>query len=61
MQVWTATGQTDAGMDSYWLDLYRYGQLLDRLMQVWTVTGQTDKVWTVTGQTDAGMESYWID
>ena len=51
MQVWTVTGQTDADIDSYWIDWCRYGQLLDRLMEVWTVTGQTD----------AGMESYWID
>ena len=51
MQVWGVTGQTDAGMDSYWIDECMYGQLLDRLMQVWTVTGETD----------AGKDSYWID
>ena len=42
MEVWKFIGQTDEGMDSYWIDLFRYGQLLDRLMQVWKVTGQTD-------------------
>ena len=61
MLVWTVTGQTDAGMDSYWIedagmdsywtDWYRYGQLLDRVMLVWIITGQTD----------ASMDSYWID
>ena len=51
MQVWTVTGLIDAGIDSYWIDRCRYGQLLDRIVQVWTVTGQTD----------ADMESYWID
>jgi len=49
MQVWTVTGKTDAGMesywiedagiDSYWIESCWYGQLLDRLLQVWTVTG----------------------
>ena len=51
MQVWTVTGQTDAGMYSYWIDRCWYGELLDRMMQVWTVTGQND----------AGIDSYWID
>ena len=51
MQVWTVTGQTNAGMDSYWIDRSWYGQLMDKLKQVWTVTGQTD----------AGMDGYCID
>ena len=51
MQVWTVTGQTDAGMGNYWIERFWCGQLLDRLMQVWTFTG-----WN-----DAGMGSYWID
>ena len=51
MQVWTATAQTNAGMDSYWIESCWYGQLLDRLMLEWTVSGQTD----------AGMDSYCLD
>ena len=51
MQVWTATAQTNAVMDSYWIESCWYGQLLDRLVLEWTVSGQTD----------AGIASYWID
>ena len=51
MQVWIVTGQTDASMDSNWIDRCWNVQLLNRLKQVWTVIGQTD----------AGMDSYWID
>ena len=61
MQLGIVTGQTDAGMVSYWIDICRYGQLLDRLMQVWKVTGQTDAGMEVTGQTVAGMDGYWRD
>ena len=57
MHVWTVTGQTDAGMDSYWIDRCWYGQLLDRLLQVWTVTRQIDAGMAVTGQTDARKNS----
>ena len=51
MQIWTATGENDADMYSYWIDWCRYGQLMDILMHVRTVSGETD----------AGMDSYWID
>ena len=60
MQVWTVTGQTDenikitgqtiAGMGSYWIYCSKYG-----------VTGQNDAGRTVIGQIDAGMDSYWIE
>ena len=50
-QFWTARAQNNTFMDSYWVDVCRYVQLLYRMMQVWTVTGQTD----------AGMYIYLID
>jgi len=38
-------------MDSYWIDWWKYGQLMDRMMQGWTFTGYTD----------SGMDINWID
>jgi len=41
MQVWTVTGLSGAGKDSYWIDCCNYGHLLNCLMQLRAFSGYT--------------------